>query len=96
MREIKADEARRGLRDLLDEVARYPAVAIRILRYERPVAVLVSDLWYSDAVRILKVVEQAMAQADTAQDSFLAEAIREGLRNAGATRHETETKGNDR
>jgi predicted RNA-binding Zn-ribbon protein involved in translation (DUF1610 family) len=49
MRELKSDKARREFRDLLDEVERSPAAAIRILRYERPVAVMVSATWY-DAV----------------------------------------------
>jgi prevent-host-death family protein len=46
MRELKSDAARRGFRDLLDEVERDPEAAIRISRYDRPVAVLVSAAWY--------------------------------------------------
>lgn len=54
MREIKADEARRKLRDLLDEVERSPDAAITIQRYDRPVAVLVSAAWYGKAEAALR------------------------------------------
>lgn len=40
MRELKSDQARRDWRDLLDEMERDPAAAVTILRYDRPVAVL--------------------------------------------------------
>ena len=46
MRDIKSDEARRTFRDLLDEVERDPEAAVRISRYDRPVAVVVSAAWY--------------------------------------------------
>ena len=46
MRDIKSDEARRTFRDLLDEVERDPEAAVRISRYDRPVAVVVSAVWY--------------------------------------------------
>ena|ERR1022692_831124 len=53
MRELRSDEARRGFRDLLDEVERDPAAAIRILRYERPVAVVVSADWHDRVLAFL-------------------------------------------
>ena len=53
MREIQSDEARRTFRDLLDEVERDPAAAVRILRYERPVAVMVPAEWYERAALAL-------------------------------------------
>lgn len=46
MRQMKSDEARRAFRGLLDEVERDPEAAIEILRYDRPVAVVVSAAWY--------------------------------------------------
>src|ERR1022692_2706959 len=61
MRELRSDEARRGFRDLLDEVERDPAAAIRILRYERPVAVVVSDDWHERAALALTANEAALA-----------------------------------
>lgn len=50
MQDIKSDEARRNFRDLLDEVERDPEAAIRVSRYERPVAVVVSAEWYERVV----------------------------------------------
>ena len=49
MRQLRSDEARRQFRDLLDEVQRDPAAAIQILRYDKPVAVVVSAEWYQRA-----------------------------------------------
>jgi prevent-host-death family protein len=40
MRQLRSDEARRDWRDLLDEVQQEPAV--QILRYDKPVAVVMS------------------------------------------------------
>ena len=46
MRQLRSDEARQDWRDLLDEVQRDPDAAIEILRYNKPVAVVVSADWY--------------------------------------------------
>lgn len=43
-KQVRSDEARRNLRDLLDEVAHHDA-HITILRYDKPAAVLVSPEW---------------------------------------------------
>jgi PHD/YefM family antitoxin component YafN of YafNO toxin-antitoxin module len=53
VRDLKSDAARRGFRDLLDEIEHDPGAAVRILRYERPVAVLVSAGWYERAIAAL-------------------------------------------
>ena len=53
MRELKSEEARRGFRAILDEMERDPAAAVKIHRYDRPVAVVVSADWY-DAVTALR------------------------------------------
>jgi prevent-host-death family protein len=44
---VRSDEARRNLRELLDQVAR--DYHITILRYDKPVAVMVPVDWYEDA-----------------------------------------------
>jgi prevent-host-death family protein len=44
---VRSDEARRNLRHLLDQVAR--DYHVTILRYDKPVAVLVPVDWYEDA-----------------------------------------------
>lgn len=49
MRDVRSDEARRQFRDLLDEVQGDAGAAIRILRYDTPVAVIVSQEWYEQA-----------------------------------------------
>ena len=53
MRQLRSDEARRQFRDLLDEVQRDPAAAIQVLRYDKPVAVVVSPEWYERAEQAL-------------------------------------------
>jgi len=45
---VRSDEARRRLRDLLDEVEHEDA-HVYVLRYDRPVAVIVSAEWYEEA-----------------------------------------------
>lgn len=50
MRDIKSDEARRTFRDILDEVQADPEAAVRISRYDRPVAVVVSAAWYERVI----------------------------------------------
>lgn len=45
MRDLRADEARRAFRDLLDEVQGDPAAILRILRYDKPVALIVAADW---------------------------------------------------
>jgi prevent-host-death family protein len=44
---VRSDEARRNFRELLDQVAR--DYHVTILRYDKPVAVLVPVEWYEDA-----------------------------------------------
>lgn len=45
--QVRSDEARRHLRNLLDQVAR--GYHVTILRYDKPAAVLVPVDWYEDA-----------------------------------------------
>ena len=47
-KQVRSDEARRNLRDLLDEVEHHD-VHVTILRYDKPAAVLVSPDWYEQA-----------------------------------------------
>jgi hypothetical protein len=49
MKQLRSDEARRAFRDLLDDVQRDPDAAVQILRYDKPVAVMVSAEWYERA-----------------------------------------------
>jgi antitoxin (DNA-binding transcriptional repressor) of toxin-antitoxin stability system len=53
MREVRSDEARRSFRELLDEVQGDTAAAIQVLRYDRPVAVIVSADWYARTLGFL-------------------------------------------
>jgi prevent-host-death family protein len=48
MRQVKSEEARRTFRGLLDEAER--GGVVQILRYDRPVAVLVPAEWYERAL----------------------------------------------
>lgn len=57
MKQVKSDEARRGFRDILDEMERDPESAVEVLRYDRPVAVVVSASWYRRAAASLQVAE---------------------------------------
>jgi prevent-host-death family protein len=50
MRDIGSDEARKNLRDMLDEVQEDWEAAFRISRHGRPVAVVVSAVWYERTV----------------------------------------------
>lgn len=50
MRDIKSDEARRDWRDILDEVQADPEAAVRVSRHGRPVAVVVSAVWYERVI----------------------------------------------
>ena len=54
-KQVRSDEARRGLRDLIDEVGH--GAHITILRYDKPAAVLVSPEWYAQAQALSKVVK---------------------------------------
>ena len=45
--QVRSDEARRTLRTLLDQAER--GYHVTILRYDKPVAVLVPVDWYEDA-----------------------------------------------
>lgn len=49
---VRADEARRRLRDLLNEVGAGGVVEIR--RYDTPEAILVSPDWYERADALMK------------------------------------------
>ena len=52
-KQVRSDEARRNLRDLLDEVEHHH-VHVTILRYDKPAAVLVSPEWYEQARQAIK------------------------------------------
>lgn len=56
-KQVRSDEARRHLRDLLDEVEARGA-RIMILRYDKPAAVLVPVDWYEDALATLQKEEK--------------------------------------
>jgi len=47
-RQVRSDEARRNLRDLLNDVEHHD-VHVTILRYDKPAAVLVPVGWYEEA-----------------------------------------------
>ena len=51
MKQIGSEDARRTFRDLLDDAQR--GEAVEILRYDKPVAVLVPADWYHAAVKQL-------------------------------------------
>jgi len=55
MRQVKSEEARRNFRDLLDEAER--GGFIEVLRYDRPVAVLVPAGWYEEASAAIRQLE---------------------------------------
>lgn len=55
---ITSDEARRKIRGLLDEIQADPEAAVRVSRHGRPVAVVVSAVWYERAVMNGKDGEQ--------------------------------------
>jgi PHD/YefM family antitoxin component YafN of YafNO toxin-antitoxin module len=48
MREIHSDEARRRFRPLLDDVEHH-GERVKILRYDRPAAIMVPPDWYERA-----------------------------------------------
>jgi len=52
-KQVRSDEARRNLRDLLDEVEHHD-VHVTILRYDKPAAVLVSLEWYEQAKALIE------------------------------------------
>lgn len=53
---VRADEARRRLRELLNEVGKGGVVEIR--RYDTPEAILVSPDWYERALAALEQTEK--------------------------------------
>jgi hypothetical protein len=53
MRQLRSDEARRDWRDLLDEVQHDASAAVEILRYDKPVAVVVNSDWYAWATGVI-------------------------------------------
>lgn len=55
-KQVRSDEARRTLRDLLDEVEHHD-VHVTILRYDKPAAVLVSPDWYEQAKALISAKE---------------------------------------
>ena len=64
MRQVRSEEARRTFRELLDEAER--GGGVQILRYDRPVAVLVSADGYEQATlepEDQEVVRQALSDA---------------------------------
>lgn len=56
-RQVKSDEARRNLRDLLNAVE-HNGEHVTILRYDRPGAVIVPVDWYTQAQRSLADKEE--------------------------------------
>ncbi len=48
VREIRSDEARRTLRDILDEIE-HDGEHVTVLRYQRPAVVMVPVEWYQKA-----------------------------------------------
>jgi prevent-host-death family protein len=52
-KQVRSDEARRNLRDLLDEVEHHD-VHVTILRYDKPAGVIVSVEWYEQATQAIK------------------------------------------
>lgn len=74
---IRSDEARAKLRDLLDRMAR-DGIPVYILRYDKPLAVIVPVDWYEDA-RIPRpmhwpawMADRAIKAADTQAISLVA------------------------
>lgn len=76
MKQLGSDEARRDWRDLLDAVQANPDAAIQILRYDKPVAVVVSAVWYAESMRIRKATARVLTEAN---DQFIADVFREVL-----------------
>lgn len=60
-KQVRSDEARRNLRDLLDEVEHHD-VHVTILRYDKPAAVLVSLEWYEQAKALIGGAGEAAAK----------------------------------
>jgi prevent-host-death family protein len=56
-KEVRSDEARRNLRDLLDEVAL--GAHVTILRYDKPAAVLVPVEWHKQATLLVNGEEES-------------------------------------
>jgi prevent-host-death family protein len=56
-KQVRSDEARRNLRDLLDEVEHHD-VHVTILRYEKPAGVIVSVEWYEQAKALIAATEK--------------------------------------
>jgi PHD/YefM family antitoxin component YafN of YafNO toxin-antitoxin module len=54
MKQLGSDDARRDWRDLLDQVEHNPAEAVQILRWNKPVAVVVSPEWFERAAAALE------------------------------------------
>lgn len=52
-KQVRSDEARRNLRDLLDEVEHHD-VHVTILRYDKPAGVIVSVDWYEQAKALIE------------------------------------------
>jgi hypothetical protein len=53
--EVRSEELRRSLRDLLDSVER-EAAHVTIKRYDRPVSVIVPKAWYDGDPRLATVL----------------------------------------
>jgi prevent-host-death family protein len=56
-KQVRSDDARRKLRDLLNEVEHHD-VHITILRYDKPAAVMVSPEWYEQAKALMAAAEE--------------------------------------
>jgi hypothetical protein len=83
MKQLKSDEARRGFRDLLDEVERDPEAAIEILRYDRPVAVMVSPAWFQQATAALEPQDEPGDQAAHVAITAMVDRHRAGTKPRG-------------
>jgi antitoxin (DNA-binding transcriptional repressor) of toxin-antitoxin stability system len=71
MKQVRSEQLRRGLRWLLTEVER--GGVIEVLRYQDPVAVMVSPDWYRRAIDALS--EQAAAEQQR-REAAIAAALR--------------------
>jgi prevent-host-death family protein len=85
MKRLKSEEARRNFRDLLDEAER--GEPTEVLRYDRPVAVLVPADWYRlvlDYIALTDYIGLTLANDPAALAwRTLSESLNEARRTAG-------------
>ena len=77
MKSYQARDARLHMKDILREAGHGEHVEIK--HYNDRAAIVVPPGWYDETIRIRAAVERAYAVANSEQDSFFAEAIRESL-----------------